>query len=282
MASFLENVFGSRPSVPAYEAVSAEQEQLNAIQGNLAALPGASDLASRVNTFNQAELDRLYEMALPGYDSIRDSLGANYASLARGEIPQDVQDAIGRSGAARALGGGYGGTGMGRNLIARDLGLTSLDLMGYATNATQRWLSTAAAPRFDVSSMFFSPAQRLGHAVNERNFKFQRDWLNAQIEAAPDPVTVGLWNTGWSVVNSVLSAYTGTATNFGMVNPQGNFGTGGGGNYMGSNPMGSSGGGGGGFGGLFGGNESAPSGYYMNDHGFALPVSTLPDHAAGL
>lgn len=232
--SFLTDVFGSRPSVPSYQPVDASQEQLNAIEGNLAALPGASELARQTNTFNQAELDRLYEMALPGYGSIRDSLGANYASLARGEIPQDVQDAIGRSGAARALGGGFGGTGMARNLIARDLGLTSLDLMGYATNATQRWLATAAAPRFDVSSMFFSPAQRLGHAVNERNFKFQRDWLNAQIDAAPDPVTVGLWNTGWDIVNAGISAFTGTATDFGTVNPQGNFAGYGGGMSFGS------------------------------------------------
>lgn len=241
--AFFDSIFGSKPEVPSYVPVDAAQEQLNAIQGNQAALPAASRLASGVNTFNQAELDRLYELALPGYDSIRDSLGANYSQLARGQIPQDLQDSIGRSGAARSLAGGFGGTGMARNLVARDLGLTSLDLMGFATNATQRWLAGATAPRFDVSSMFFSPAQRLGHAVNERNFEFNRDWMEAQIDAAPDPVTVGLWNTGWSVVNSVLSAYTGTATNFGMVNPQGNFGASSLGMGTGGSAMGSSSGG---------------------------------------
>lgn len=55
----------------------------------------------------------------------------NAAALMSGRISSDVQANLARSGAMRALQGGFGAdSGMGRNLQARDLGLTSLDLMG--------------------------------------------------------------------------------------------------------------------------------------------------------
>lgn len=55
----------------------------------------------------------------------------NAAAMMSGRISADVQANLARSGAMRALQGGFGAdSGMGRNLQARDLGLTSLDLMG--------------------------------------------------------------------------------------------------------------------------------------------------------
>ena len=55
----------------------------------------------------------------------------NAAAMMSGRIAADVQANLARSGAMRALQGGFGAdSGMGRNLQARDLGITSLDLMG--------------------------------------------------------------------------------------------------------------------------------------------------------
>jgi hypothetical protein len=68
----------------------------------------------------------------------------NAAAMMSGRIGADVQANLARSGAMRALQGGFGGGGeMGRNLQARDLGLTSLDLMrqGAAMNDAQRRLN---------------------------------------------------------------------------------------------------------------------------------------------
>jgi len=58
----------------------------------------------------------------------------NAAALMSGQIGADVQANLARSSAMRALQGGFGASSeMGRGLAARDLGLTSLDLMRQGT-----------------------------------------------------------------------------------------------------------------------------------------------------
>lgn len=70
----------------------------------------------------------------------------NAAAMMSGRISSDVQANLARSSAMRALGGGFGaGSQMGRGLAARDLGLTSVDLMrqGAELNDAQRRLNYA-------------------------------------------------------------------------------------------------------------------------------------------
>lgn len=180
--------FGDKPKVPQFNQIDPSEEQLAAIKGNLAALPGAQDLASRTNTFNQAELERMLAVALPGFANIRNNIGQNISSLVAGEIPGDVSDAVHRNSAVKALYGGFGGTGAARNLTARDLGLTSLALTEKGLDSATRWLSSAAtAPRFDVSSMFISPQTRIQTEMFNSTNQFDRDWLASQVKAAPDP-----------------------------------------------------------------------------------------------
>lgn len=63
----------------------------------------------------------------------------NAAAMMSGRISADVQANLARSGAMRALQGGFGGgSEMGRNLQARDLGLTSLDLQQRGFDQFQR------------------------------------------------------------------------------------------------------------------------------------------------
>ena len=58
----------------------------------------------------------------------------NAAAMMSGRIGADVQANLARSSAMRALQGGFGASGeMGRGLAARDLGLTSMDLMRQGT-----------------------------------------------------------------------------------------------------------------------------------------------------
>jgi hypothetical protein len=68
----------------------------------------------------------------------------NAAAMMSGRIGADVQANVARSSAMRALQGGFGASSeMGRGLTARDLGLTSLDLMrtGFDMNERQRRLN---------------------------------------------------------------------------------------------------------------------------------------------
>lgn len=203
MASFIEKMSGTKPKLPPWVAIDLTKEQQNTVAGNQATLPGAQKLASDVNSFNQSEMDRIYGQALPGYDRIKQNVSDYLGSTTAGEIPDDVANEIYRRTNSRALAGGYGGSPLGRNLTGRDLGLTSLDLIERGISSTQRWLSTQAAPRFDVTSMFLSPAQRIPMAMEERNLAWQYKYLQAQIKAMPDPGTK-YWTDG--VTNLLMGA----------------------------------------------------------------------------
>ena len=85
----------------------------------------------------------------------------NAAALMSGRISADVQANVARSSAMRALQGGFGASSeMGRGLAARDLGLTSLDLMktGFDMNQAQRKLNydTRVAGVQDTATNMFS------------------------------------------------------------------------------------------------------------------------------
>ena len=134
----------------------------------------------------------------------------NAAALMSGRISADVQANLSRSGAMKALQGGYGaGTMMGRNLQARDLGLTSLDLMkqGAALNDAQRRLNydtrvagTQVNP-FDTAGQMQAAegtllSARLGTAESDRNQRLQ----------AVNDASTQLLGSADTVYNSKLAA----------------------------------------------------------------------------
>lgn len=130
----------------------------------------------------------MLESAIPGYNNIVSGTSSKIQDMLGGVIPKDVEEQIQRSAAGQSLAGGYGGTGMAHNLNARDLGLTSLDLINKGINSAQSWLGTmksvAGSPQVDVTSMFISPAMRAGNEWQNQTNKFQRNWLNNQIDAS--------------------------------------------------------------------------------------------------
>lgn len=198
--------FGDKPKVPPFVPVNPSEEQLKAIKGNLAALPGAQDLAGQVNTFNQSELERMLALSLPGFANIKGRIGENIGSMVSGEIPTDVSDAVHRNSAVKALYGGFGGSGAARNLTARDLGLTSLSLTEKGMDSASRWLSTTTAPRFDVSSMFIGPQTRIQTEMFNSTNGFDRNWLAAQVKAAPDPFMRALGQAFIQDESAIMSA----------------------------------------------------------------------------
>jgi hypothetical protein len=182
MALFAE-FFGGKPTTPDFVPVDTQLEQGKAIAGNIAASGQAQQLASQTNTFNQAELQKMLG-SIPNFYNLVNKSGAKIQDLLAGNIPDDVVKAIKRGTAASSLYGGYGGSGMAKNLTARDLGLTSLQLINQGLAASDRWTTSArqnlVAPQFDVSSMFVTPQQQIAHATEERNAKFQRDYVKNQ------------------------------------------------------------------------------------------------------
>lgn len=228
--------FGKKPTIPDLPPIDINQVQQQAIAANQKALPGAQNLVSDVNAFNQSQLQQLMEKAFPGASTkIKDTIN----SMLAGEIPAEVSAQIQRSGAERAVAGGFQDTGFGRNLVARDLGLTSLQLTQQGISSAEKWLSMSTAPMADVSAMFVSPQQRLAFTERERAAQYNRNLLANQVEAAPDPATAAL--------GQEIDRFFNTAAGAGMMAAGGAMGGGG---------MGAMGG----MGGLGGGGGAAASG----------------------
>ena len=184
---------GKKPKVPELKPIDFANEQQQAIQQNIASLQPATELAQRTTAAEQSQLETQLRRAIPGYDQLIAQAGKNIGASLRGEVSQDVASQLQRSAAGRALGGGFGGgTGMGRNLSARDLGLTSMQIqnqgLAQAQNFIQQQRTMGMAQPFSVSSMFVTPAQRIGAIQQQQQLQYGRDLTAAQVAAAPSPM----------------------------------------------------------------------------------------------
>lgn len=211
MPSFLSSLVGSKPVVPNLPRLNLGTEQQTAIAANEAALPAAENLVAGTNAFNQDQITKMLNATIPGFNEMTKTASSNIESLLQGEIPQDVKDAIARSDAATSLTGGFGGTEASRNLTARDLGLTSLELTSKGLSSAEGWTRTMASiyepSQMNVSSMFISPMQQF-QTDNEQNLQqFQREWMQNQISAMPAPWAEDLKQ----FVYRAMSAYSGTS-----------------------------------------------------------------------
>lgn len=156
--------------------------------------------ASRTNQFNLGQAKRSYRSMQPYFDQLQNQTGKNALSFARGELPQDVVDSIGRASAQRGLQGGFGmGASAGQQgsalagLNLRNLGLTSLDLSKYGTglamdvNRQAQQLSPALS---DPAAQLLNPMVGMGYAegnVNRFN-ESNRYWNSLQNKAEWDNV----------------------------------------------------------------------------------------------
>lgn len=230
-----DDYYGRKPQVPEFKPLKYKPGKLqrDAIRDNLKSFAPAKKLAKRVNIFHTNELRKMLERSIPQFQSIMASgsqrtmdllTEQNFADMLAGKIPQDVSDAVFNSGASRAIGGGYGGSEMHRNLVARDLGLTSLDLIGKgaqltsdAISSAERWLTTSKAltvpGQMNVSGMFISPTDRVAQSLtvdawNNSN-QWNRNWLEEQIKSGPDPAKRGRYETEMSILSSTMGMVSG-------------------------------------------------------------------------
>ena len=219
--SFFNSIFGSVPSLPPWQGLDLGTEQNKAIDNNRAVLPKAEGLVSSANLFSQQQVDQMLQGAIPGFSSMKTSASNDINSMLKGEIPKDVSAQVQNSAAARALGGGFGGSGMHGDLVARDLGLTSLNLTQQGLSSAESWMRTMnslyAPSQINLSSMFITPEQQAGFDVNERNMAFEHQWLGNQLQAMPDPVWAGVHEDVMGLIKSFLGGGGGSALG-GMMN----------------------------------------------------------------
>jgi hypothetical protein len=188
---------GSKPKIPELKPIDFAAEQRQAIQQNIASLEPATELAQKTTAAEQSQLEAQLRRAIPGYDQLVKQAGANIGAALRGEISPEASAQVQRSTAGRALSGGFGaGSGFGRALTARDLGITSMQLqnqgLAQAQNFIQQQRAFGMTQPFSVSSMFITPAQRVGVMQQQQQAQYNRNLQAAQVAAMPDPTMAAI------------------------------------------------------------------------------------------
>lgn len=166
--------------------IESISSQALANQGRL--LPEAGKLVRTEALDRQSLINELVEQSMPGSRAIRDRITGSAASLAAGQIPQDIQDLLQRQTAARTLGGvGRGGVApgsFGGNALLRNLGLTSLQGLGMSQDLLQR--NRALFPLASPQSAFQFTGPDVGQFLNIRgNERTQRMALLGQAAGIP-------------------------------------------------------------------------------------------------
>ena len=215
MSTFVNAVFGSKPKSAKFKPLKPGDEQSKSLLGNIANFDDITKLGDLYRNFITSQEEAL----LPGY---KDTLALGEKAtqnilrqgdqLVSGNLPDDVKDQIYRSDAFTALSGGYGGSGMAHSLTARDLGLTSLDLMrqgaemiGRGGNSAQQWSSMARGDIMNPSSQFLSPEFTANYDLQNRVLHQQSQQNQYNVSAAPNPVAKGVSDT----IIELLGAYLG-------------------------------------------------------------------------
>lgn len=162
----------------------------DALGADMLALPQAQDLTGRENTFNNAQQQAALEAAIPGYKDIQGARSANTLALLHGDIPDDVLGQIQRGDTAKALSGGFGNSQAGRNLTARDLGLTSLQLQQQGFNNAGSLVSGTPRPKLETLDDILNIDAKdvLGVRSNERTQS-----IGAYTNAAVAPGATATW-----------------------------------------------------------------------------------------
>jgi hypothetical protein len=116
------------------------------------------------------------------------SLSASGAQMATGQLGRDMIGEIGRSTAAAGFSGGFGGrSGMGRNLLARDFGLSSLQVKQQGANLLNQSVQISsqamqAMNQIDPTAVFSTEANRM-----KSNLDIQNQNLMNEYQSQPLP-----------------------------------------------------------------------------------------------
>jgi len=183
--------------------------------------PRAREMEAERNAFNRAQLLESLGIQVPGYQEAQAKRAENALALLRGELPPDVLAQVQRKAAGQAVQGGYAGSAAGRNLVARDIGRTSLDLANLGGQQFANILGTT--PLAPLANYEFTPQQIAALRGGERGAQQQ-----ALLGVAGMPSATGIAGQALGSLGSGL-------TNLGFAALGSKYGAGGGGGGGGNN-----------------------------------------------
>ena len=166
-----------KPKIPTYKPVNQQASQESAIAANLASFGKARELADMTSQADQERLDSVLASIYPQYRETALSAGGAIQDMIAGRLPNQDQQMLMRRSAERGAGLGIANTGAGRNLTARDLGLSSLQMTQAGLGAFNQ-LSSNVRSNFTVNPMstafsYMSVPQYIQNEIGENRFGYQ-------------------------------------------------------------------------------------------------------------
>lgn len=218
-------LLAGHPDTIDWQPLTPSGEQKKAIQANTENLGANQELASKTNAFNQAELQKMLEKAIPGYSAIQQQSSDIIQAQLGGELTKDELNAMRRNwGLAGVLTGSGADSGFVKNRTLRDLGLQTIQRQQQGLSNAQSWLKSSASyamPQlFDMTSMFLTPAQT-----------FQMDYQNQMAAIGIGNYNNAMeWGSNWkTLLGKAISEEGQSLSNMGSFNMGSMFGGGGGG-----------------------------------------------------
>ena len=210
MADLSQLIHGTKPKVAPFVETDPNEMLKKLLNGEITDWPEIQQLSKLFQNqqFEQMGFDLPGLLSLGGADA--KTLLEQAGTMEKGQIPPDVAQQVMRSAAFQSLGAGTMGGPMGSALAARNLGLSSLDVMKQGAdlatsggNAAQRWASIAQGTMLPQSAYLYSPqwytAFMAQQAAAKRDVKQQK----FNIAAQPDPA----WADRAKLAGSILGAY---------------------------------------------------------------------------
>jgi len=200
------------PKIPKYNKIDQAKEQSAAISSNLASFSDARELAAKTSAADQEILMSNLEAVIPNYRNLVGGAGDAIGNMIAGNLPMADQGLTMRRAAEGGVGLGLAGSAAGRNLVARDLGLTQYGMTQAGLGALNPFLSTVrstgvAAP-MGVGQSYVNPNQYIQNSMRDNQFAYNAAVGKAKSDAANDP-----FNRAMNFVSGAAGMYTG---NYGL------------------------------------------------------------------
>lgn len=185
---------GSVPEAALYKPINFTNQQLAAISGNQRALPDIQQLIRSASQGTSEEDIRRAVKLIPGYRQLMKKEGSAASSLLGGQLPYD--DVLGIVSDRAGLAGQLGIPGTAGAATLKDLGMSRLDAItkggGLFKDMVNIAQTVSPIERYRTPTDFFlSPQQRIAGSLEQRQLQQQSQQNAFNLEAAPDPTTVG-------------------------------------------------------------------------------------------
>lgn len=184
--------FGPAPTADFSPVPLPEDVTLNPFGDLLAATGEMFTLGRAALNENIRSMTAAREAVSPGSGETETQLNQRAQDFMSGEVPADVQERIRQSALERTLVSGTGSGGLNRNIVPRDLGITSLQMIESGMTQAQQIGTRANQTALSLTPDVFGATQRRGEFRTTTEQRRQEFNVSTELEANMFNTELGL------------------------------------------------------------------------------------------